>query len=189
MIEVNEESLKRFVNNIRDNAEKEQKEISDLLNDPLYMERLINKIKTDSYVFEYDKGDNKLSILYKIVENFARDSELVSILKHDYKYFYVEYKDCLFAIYRKLNDKGIMYGCFPVYINKKDLPYYIKYDDIRNAKAANINDLSTGLIADLRDIINKMIDEGFTKGFIEQLVGNIMNNKDNSDEKTNKLSK
>lgn len=189
MIEVNKESLERFVNNTRNNVRKQQEEIYNLLNNSSYMDELIRKIKKDSYVFEYDNGDNKLSILYKIINDYVKNSDFVPVVYHDYKYFYVEHNDYIFALYKKSTVKGIMYGCFPVSLNKKDLPYYIKYDDIRNDKAMNINSLPSGLIVELRDVINKMVDEGFTYGFIEQLVGNIIEAKESSNNESKRLSK
>ena len=179
----------KFINQLKKEKTIEKEIISNILNDSQYMDGLVKRIENESYVFDNNSdknGINNLSILYKIVDNYARKNEFYPISNNGCSIYYVEYCNSVFSIYKRIVDNKVTYGCFANYINKDKLPYYIMFSDIKNNKMVDVTNFTEGLISQLKDTIVGLNNEGLSLFFIQQLVDGIIENLEN-DNKNSKM--
>lgn len=168
-----------FIENLKEAAKEEKIKRQNILNNAEYMDNLIKKLKVYSYVLE-ETGEKErvntykdLALLYKIVNEYARDNNLCPVSQNYYDVYYLRYNNYMFMIYKNRNNKAITYGCYPSYLKDDYLPYIIEFEDIRKGKDIDIN---KGLILELRNVLERLIEEGFSIYFVQQLVDDMIDN-------------
>ena len=175
MENIDDVSIKLFAERISAQRKRESNIILNMLHDSQYMDQLVKKINEDTCVYEnINSNDNKLSLLYKIVDNYAKENGLSPIVMPYYSIYYVEYNGCRFSVFKKSKDNEVGYGCYISYLKEEQMPYCINYQDIVNNKSIDANSFTAGLIAELKNHIEKMHAEGLPVYFIRQLVDNIV---------------
>lgn len=182
MIDIDSEMAAKFMENLTKIREEEKVKEQNILMNNGYMNNLVQKLKINMYVISNnDKEDSyntyyDLPILYKLVDNYAKDNNLSPLCQKYYEVYYLKYNDYIFSIFRKKKDRKITYGCYPIYLKKNDLPYCIDFLNIKN----NVNGISNfcnGLVGQLKDLVDLLYKEGFPLHFIQQLVDNIVEDK------------
>ena len=175
MSNLENEGLKTFIEKLKLYNEEKRK----FLNNSDYMDDLVKKIRYNTYVFDDNTQEktnmcstyNNISFLYKIVNDYATSNYLSPVRQSNYDIYYIKYNNYIFSIFEKQNDeKKPIYGCYDVFLKESQLPYCINFEDIKNNKKVDINDFSRGLVVELKDIINKLYEEGFPLHFIQQLI-------------------
>ena len=151
-----------------------------ILNDPVYLDTLREKLCVYHHVTE-ELGDveryntqKDLSILYGLVDNFAKASNLRATTLMGHQWYEIKYNDYIFNItMRKEKDGSVTYECYHTYTDECNLPYCVNIDDIKTWKLIDINELNIGLVANFRDTIKFLNNEGFSLDFIKQLVDEV----------------
>lgn len=184
------ESMKEFMENLKEARKEEEIKVHNILDNNEYMDKLIEKLRMNSYVLEETSEKEKyntykdLSFLYKIVDNYARDNNLCPVRKNFHDIYYIKCFNYIFILYKKRSDKGITFGCYPNYAKDEDLPYIVEFEKIQKDESIIIN---KGLILEFKNLINKLLEEGFPLYFIQQLFDDIVDNI--GEEKGNTYSK
>ena len=152
-----------------------------IMNNQEYMNNLIKKLKVNTYVLEETGEKEKyntykdLSILYTIVDNYARSNSLCPISCNAYSFYYLEYKNYLLMIYKKITDKDITFGAYPCFKKVEDLPYLVNFENVVTGKNMDFNN---GLIMELKSVIDRLLNEGLPLYYVEQLAVDIIKNKE-----------
>ena len=154
----------------------------EILNNPEYLDSLINKLQ--NYSVTEELGDEEkyntqkdLSILYAIVDYYAKLSHLSPLCLSNFQWYNVKYGDDIFAIHKEDMENGdVVYKCYNVIATEKDLPYCIDIKYVKERNLIDINDLTEGEIVNLREYIKSLNSSGFTFDFIRQLVDETLNN-------------
>ena len=167
---------------------EEEEKKQNILDNPKYMNNLVTKIKDIGFVLENQEEKyntyKDLSLLYELVDTYAKNNNLYSINQSYHSIYYVKYNNYIFSIFKKNNDKKVLCGCYVNYLNENQLPYCIDFDNIKNNEKIDINSFSRGMITQLKEIIDKLYQEGFPLYFIQQLVDNMIEEKSESEERS-----
>ena len=142
------------------------------LNEHYYIDDKTSKLEEHDLFFA-----NKLKTLYELIEDYANKKHIMATRIMDKVFYYVNYKDYVFFVYKSSNS----YGCFNNTLNKKDLPYCINYEMVRDSKMEELSYLGNSLFDDIRKDIIKLHDKGYSLEFINQTILKITSNIKNND--------
>lgn len=172
------EEPRLFIERLSTEKSKEKNDRNEILYDSTYMNKLIERIRNYHYVIDNSENANdityyNLSLLYKLIDNYASDNDLYPVMSNNYSLYYIEYNGYMFSVFKKKRNGIPNYGCYETYLTKEELPYYIKFDDLKEEKDMTIDDFKTGLIKEFIDMVVKMNNAGFPLYSIQDLVDKI----------------